>query len=387
MIEIFVRRGIALPSLILSLGFAFLAGSASADHRHGVETATEDASATSSQQLLLADVGLHLQLPAEWNLQQPQEGPLAAIAERPPRQALALLTRTPIVDGDTAEKGVDDLLAELPRVFETYEVIANERRQITPELFGDVVEVRGTARGRTLRHTTYLVKGFGERFALTFATEDATHDGQASLFESIAASLRLDGPNPHSARFLELIKTDPGNHSALQQALDDGADINAIDSDGFTALAAAVLKRDGPLVQWLLTRDADPQRPERLAAMLPLVATPPIRVLLRQVGPQQEPSEDAGSPDGSPSPTADLQWVSPEAQLLEGIKNARLSDVEEALASGADLTALEPNYRLPALALTRKLIEEFEALGLDPSRFHAIEELLAKAEGQASSGA
>ncbi len=377
---------------IAVLGFAGMlsagVGSAAADHHevdhsHGDHSHGDhshvDHSHAAAQTMVLDDVGLILRWPAGWKVRQPAEGPLAAVAELPPRQALALLTRTPIAATDTANQGVEDLLAELPRVFETYEVIAEERRQITADLYADVIEVRGTARDRSLRHTSYLVKGFGERFALTFATEEHTHDAQASLFESIAASLELHGPNPHNAHFLDLIKSDPGDVAALQQALDDGADIDALDGDGFTALATAVLSRNGPLVQWLLARGADPRKPDELATMLPLVATPPIYELLRQALPQE-----ATPRQGQPSGASDIQWVSPEAQLLEGIKNARLADVEQALASGADLQALEPNYQLSALALSRKLIAEFEALGLDPNRFVAIEELLAKAEDQAS---
>lgn len=371
--------GILLSTVMLLINIGPTAADDNPSDSHQHHGHHSDPTHDAAKTLRLADVGLTLKWPSDWRLRQPEEGPLAAVAELPPRQALALLTRTPMAERETPEQGVEDLLAELPRVFETYEVKNQERRQITADLFADVVEVQGTARGRTLRHTSYLVKGFGERFVLTFATEAHAHDQHASLFESIAASLELHGPNPHNARFLGLIKSDPENFAALQQALDDGADIDALDGDGFTALATAVLSRNGPLVKWLLAEGADPQKPDELASMLPLVATPPIYELLRHALPQAaDPRPD------QPSETADIQWVSPEAQLLEGIKNARLADVEQALASGADLEALEPNYQLPALALSRRLIAEFEALDLDPERFFAIEELLAKAEGQAS---
>ncbi|MCP4659495.1 MAG: ankyrin repeat domain-containing protein [bacterium] len=245
---------------------------------------------------------------------------------------------------------------------------------MTEDLYGHVVEVRGTARGLVLYHTTYLIEGFSERFALTFATEDQRHAELAPVFESIAASLELIGPNPHSARFLALIKTDPQDLAQLRQLLESGADVNAVDSDGLNALAAAVMSGNGRLTKWLLEHGADPTQPGKMTSLLPLIASPPIRELLVQANPTITPAPPGGKPKA-----IEIQWVSPEAQLFAGIKNARPADVEEALKAGADLDALDPGYGLPALALTRKLIEEFEQLELDPNRFVPIETLLVEA--------
>ncbi len=348
----------------------------------GVAMADTTAAPSKPQHLELADVGLRLVLPATWTLDQPESGPFVAVAQLPPRQALAMLTRTPVSPADSKTQGVDDLLAELPRSFDDYEVIASERRPVTPTYDGDVLEVRGTARGRTLRHTTYLVEGFGERFALTFATEDQRHAELASQFESIVASLELNGPNPHSARFLELVKSAPDEVAQLRQTLDAGAVIDATDSDGMTALAIAVFSNNGRLAKWLLEQGADPGQPEKLATMLPLIASPPIYELLRLRDPTVAAEPQSSDPVG-----LEIQWTSPEAQLFAGIKNARLADVEAALAAGADLTALEPRYQLSALELTRKLIVEFEQLELDPSRFSSIETTLIRASSLAPSGA
>ncbi len=337
------------------------AGSASAD-------------SASTQKLVLADVGFSFEVPAAWNLQRPGAGPFAAIAELPPRQALALLTRTTIGPDEPVGKGVDDLLAELPRAFSQHEIISSERRQVTPDLSGHVVEVRGTARGRVLHHTTYLIEGFGERFALTFATEDQRHAELAPVFETIAAGLKLTGPDPDNARFLALIKTDPQDFAQLQQLLESGTDVNAVDGDGMNALATAVMSGNGRLTKWLLEHGADPTRPGKMTSLLPIIASPPIRELLRQANPAIPPVPREGK-----AKAPEIQWVSPEAQLFAGIKNARAADVEEALKAGADLDALEPGYGLPALALTRKLIEEFEQLELDPVRFVPIEALLVEA--------
>lgn len=327
-----------------------------------------------TRRLALADVGLSLDLPAAWKLKQPDAGPFAAIAELPPRQALALLTRTPIAADDSPSQGLDDLLAELPRSFDQYEILAMGRQRLTPDLHGDVVEVRGAARGRTLRHITYLVEGFGERFALTFATEELRHAELASRFEEIVSSLELAGPDPHSARFLDQIKTDPLDLEQLRQLLESGADIDATDRDGFNALAIAVFSGNSGLTRWLLDRGADPGQPEKLASLLPLVASPPIYELLLRANPAVASTPRGGVPVG-----LEIHWTSPEAQLLTGIKNARLADVEAALRAGADLDALEPGYGLSALPLTRRLIEEFEQLELDPSRFLPIESLLLEA--------
>lgn len=327
-----------------------------------------------SHEIVLADVGFRFEVPTTWNLRQPGSGPFMAVAELPPKQALALLTRTPIGPDEPEGKGLDDLLAELPRAFSEYEVVTREHRQVTKDLYGDVVEVRGTARGLQLHHTTYLIEGFDVRFTLTFATEEQRHAELAPVFEGIAASLELNGPNPLNARFHELVKTDPHDFVRLQQTLDSGADVNAVDSDGLTALVAAVMSGDGLLTKWLLEHGADPSRPEKTASLLPVVATPPIHELLVRANPALSRKPRDGKPKA-----LEIEWVSPEAQLFAGIKNARLEYVQEALETGADLEALEPGYRLPALALTRKLIEEFEQLELDPDRFLPIEALLVEA--------
>ncbi len=333
------------------------------------------------QQLVLADVGLRLELPAPWQLQVPAQGPFAAVAQLPPKLALAMLTRTAIASTDSPTQGVDDLLAELPRSFDNYEVLTHERRSVTSTHDADVLEIRGTARGRTLRHTTFLLEGFGERFALTFATEEHQHAALASQFEHIAATLELVGPNLHNARFLDLVKTAPDDLVRLQQTLNDGAEIDGTDSDGFTALTIAIFNRNGPLTKWLLQQGADPGKPEKLASMLPMIASPPIFELLRQRDPSVSARPRPSDPVG-----LEIQWVSPEAQLFAGITNARLADVEEALKAGADLSAVEPNYRLSALPLTRKLIEEFEQLELDPNRFQKIEQLLVQASSLVPQG-
>ena len=383
-----VCRALFVPGILLAATMGAVAADTVTADTVAADTAEpcidQDCSAPgsteTSQQLVLADVGLRLQVPNVWKLHEPKDGPFAALGELPPKRALAMLTRSVIDPSDSKTQGLDDLLAELPRSFAQYEVISKDRRQVTPDLYGDVVEVRGTARGRTLRHTTYLFEGYGERFSLTFATEDLKHAELASQFASIAASLELRGPNPHSARFLELIKNAPRDLSQLRQALDSGADINAEDSDGFTALAAAIFSGNGLLVKWLLEQGADPGKPEKLASMLPLVASPPIYELLLEADPSIPPTAP-GKPEA-----LEIEWVSAEAQLFVGIKQGRLADVEGALKAGADLEALEPTYRLDALALTRRLIEEFEQLDLDPSRFRPIEQLLTRAVSQVPSG-
>jgi hypothetical protein len=99
------------------------------------------------------------------------------------------------------------------------------------------------------------------------------------------------------------------------------------------------------------------------------LATPPIRALLdRHMGvPPREHKKAAG---------LEIQWVSKEAELFAGIMDGRAEYVQGAIENGADLAALETTYQLAALPLVKKLIEEFEALELDASRYRAIEKIL-----------
>lgn len=331
---------------------------------------------TEPQELVLHDVGFRFEVPAGWMLREPMDGPFAAIAELPPKQALLLLTRQTVSADEPEGQGVENLLAELPQAFTEHQIVSMERRQLAGDLHADVIEVLGNARGRELHHTTYLLEGHGERFILTFATENFRLVELRPVFKDIASTLEFSGPNLFNRRFHDLIRNSPDDLMLLQAALDEGADVNALDGDGFTAIVYAVLSRNGRLVQWLLQNGANPKIPEKMGSMLPMLASPPILELLIQADPNVPSSPRRGQPKA-----LKIEWVSPEAQLFVGIKEARLFDVEEALAKGADLAVLDRDYELAALPLVRELIREFQELGLDPERFFSVETLLVEAAG------
>jgi len=213
---------------------------------------------------------------------------------------------------------------------------------------------------------------------ITFATEDSRYEELEAEFKQIAAGLVFSGPEnfTQTCAFLDQVGKAEVDYEALQRLLDQGADINGTGDKRATALVEAILSRRGPLVKWLLAHGADPDDPTNNMSLVSMAASPSIRELLRQhAGKGSEPVKPVEKKPGA----LEIEWVSAEVELFAGIKDGRAEYVKEALEKGADLTAIEPNYQLAALPLARKIVAEFEELGLDGSRYQAIVDLLDEA--------
>jgi len=329
------------------------------------------------QRLEIPEIGFSLRFPSAWNVRNQGVEPLAAVAELPPRQAVAMIARSP--EGAKG-LGVEDALAGIRKSFREHEVLQNEEVTLGPGLKGRLLAVRGQTPSVALRHITYLFTGFGERFSVSFATEEARYPALDETFREIMASLALTGPVNHAQtqNLLEAVAADPVDYEALERLAAEGADVNGVNIKGVSALQLAVLGRKGKLVKWLLDHGADLENPRNNPSLLNMIATPPIRALFKA---RQAPDASEAAVKRSPPPAGglEIQWTSPEAELFAGIKDGRIEYVRSALAKGVDLQALEPNYRLPPLALTRRLMDEFKALDLDASKFEPIEALLAEA--------
>ena len=133
-------------------------------------------------------------------------------------------------------------------------------------------------------------------------------------------------------------------------------------------------------MKWLLEHGADFDHPHNKPSLLKMAASPPIIARLKQ---RQAGGAVTADKTGSPK-ALEIVWTSTEKELFAGITSRRPEYVREALDKGVDLTALHANYRLPALALTRKLIEEFRDLDLDPGALIDIEQLLVAAGKESS---
>jgi hypothetical protein len=326
------------------------------------------------------EVGLKIVFPENWQIRTEGIGPLAAVAELPPRKAIATLARQKMAEGESPQKAIEEALAGIRGSFVKHEILKNEKAAFGKNLKGHVIMVRGTARDLNLRGLTYLFRGFGERFTLNFSLKEEDFSALVPALAEVANSLELMGPNPLNMKLIDLVQADETNYGAIEEVIAAGADINGVDANGFPVLGHAVFTRKGKLVKWLLENGADPRKPERVAGILPMAATPPIRELLKIHLLKNKPVETRKEPalrEKSSAQPLEVQWRSTETQLFTGIKNGRLDYVREAVEKGADLQSTENDYKLPALELARQLVREFEELDLDATKWIAIERYLA----------
>jgi hypothetical protein len=322
----------------------------------------------------VADLGFRMEMPPDWTV-RPEPAPLAGFAELPPRKAMVMVTRSPATFGVPEEDTVKQYLDGMRQSLDRMEVIENEKVALSEGLPARKIGLTGWRGELVLRHQTYLLSGFGERLMVTFATEESRYAQLAPTFDSVASAIVFQGPAhyEHTLAFLKEILRKDVDHARLEALLKQGADINAPGPDQRTALMEAIFARRGPLVKWLLEHGADPDHPKNNMSFTTLAASPAIRELLRQRA--GKPAKTYKSKPGG----LEIEWTSVEAQLFAGIKSARIEYVREALAKGADLEALDRNYRLAPLPLVRRIIAEFQELELDASRYEPIESLLVKA--------
>jgi len=330
------------------------------------------------KQVKLEDIGFVLNLPGDWQVKIGETEPFAAVARLPPRQALLMVSRAGINEKGAHEVGLEPYLTEMSRAFNTHEVMERKTLTLADDINGIRLAIRGTAREIDLRHLTYIFTAYEQNFTVSFATEQKLYDQLEPVFEQIMATLVLSGPPNRELtnKFLAAVKAKPVDYKLLGKLLAAGADINAVGEKRMSALMYATLKRQGPLAKWLLENGADLKDERNNYSMLRVAAPPPIRALFKQKLGEPTVTEAKKTKEGA----LKIHWTSTEAELFAGIWSARLAYVKEALEKGADLTALEPNYKLAALALTHKLMQEFEELGLDATGYEAIEKLLSEAQ-------
>ncbi len=311
------------------------------------------------KQVKLDDVGFLLTLPADWQVKQGETSPFAGVARLPPRQGLLLVSRASIEEQGTHQVGLEPYLAEMERAFSTHEIVEQKKVILAGAIEGQVLAIRGTAKEITLRHLTYIFTCFEQNFTITFATDQAQYDKLEPIFKQIIGTLVLSGPPDMEQinKFLAAVSANPVDYKLLTEFLTAGIDINVAGEKRMSALFFATRGRKGLLVKWLLDNGADLKDERNNYGMLKMVASPPIRELFRlKLG------EPARAEKKEKEGALKIQWTSTEAELFAGIWSARIDYVREALEKSADLTALEPNYKLHALALTRKLMVEFKEL-------------------------
>lgn len=319
----------------------------------------------------LDDIGLTLDFPSSWSLLS-ASGPFTAMAERPPKDALAMFTRATL----SADQAEASYLSGMSRALSNHQLLANER--LKHQAF-EVrrIRLRGTTPGGTdLHHLTFIFQGPDESFTLTFVTKSERVPELAPEFQAIADSFKLEGPKtaPQQTAFWRELYADQPNLSELDKLIAE-IDVNARDRRGKTPLILAIMQRKGALVRWLLAHGANPDHPNNDRELMQMVASPPILALLERhrTGHQPAPAAiDAPEPQN-------FNWASAEQELFSGIEEGRIARVTNALAKEVDLNARDRNYRLPALEMTRKLIAEFQELELDPGNLPAIQALLEQA--------
>jgi len=324
---------------------------------------------TTPHQIVFDDAGFRIELPADWNVRQPEVGPFAGVAELPPKQALAMIARIPS-GKRSARAHIEEYIAGMKTGFEESKLLADKTITLENGMEAHMVHLQGANHGHTLRHLTYLVSGPGEHISITFATEEERFEDLLPIFSNVMRTLVFTGPPGYEKTwaFLKEIEAETPDQEKMKQLLANGADIDGLNEHGTTALFEALRKRDGQLVKWLLDEGLDPKDPRHNLGMTINVATPPIRTLIENhLGLVKKKSNPKG---------LEIQWVSKEAELFAGIMSARPEYVRGALEKDVDLEALEPNYQLPALPLVRQLIREYEALDLDATVHREIEQIL-----------
>lgn len=318
--------------------------------------------------LEIEDAGLSFQLPEAWDI-APNSGPFAALAQRPPRDALAMVSRSAM----SMEKAEEHYLKGLGQSFESHEIHGKAFVQLGKHKVRQIM-LSGKRGEITLRHLTYIVEGFGESFSMTFATKGERYADLEPELQQIAGSMVFNGPPNHeeTQAFLAAVIQPKPDFAQLEALLEKGARIDAQDAKGKTALIHAAVNRNGPLAKWLLANGSDMDHKNHGGQMLQFMAPPPIKTLFKMHKNGGKLPEEKAKKAGA----LELSFRSPERQLLVGITNRRPSYVKAAIAEGADLTVKHENYQLPPLALTRQLIKEYREIDLDPGSLLEIERLI-----------
>ena len=333
-----------------------------------------------SQKIELPEIRFSLTFPTTWTVKPgPFQAPLVGVAELAPRRGLAVMTRrdTGIATEDAMMR---DFLGALNAQFESHEVVEKSRVNLTKEVRAWRFDIKGTARGNSLRNLTYMYAAFEQTFMITFSCKDDQYAELQPKFNAIMKTITFDGPAGYekTQQFLKSLSADTIDYADLEAQLKAGANIDGKDMNRLTAMHLAVFDRNGKLVQWLLAHGAEPEADA--ASLFRMAGTPAIRRVLKL---HKEKTTGVKEPEKTGKAKGlTLEWTNPEAQLHTGIKQPLPEFVKEALAKGADLTKLDASFQMAALPLVRWIIKDFEDLGLDATDYKAVEAILLEASAK-----
>ncbi len=326
--------------------------------------------------LKLEGVGLEMVFPSGWEVKTDGVPPFLAVAQLPPRRAVVMIGKDRENPAEPLDQGKRDMLAGLKQTFSEHVVLKETPFKTDGGVKTEMVAIEGKARDMTLRHLTFLFSGFGDRYSITFAAKEDQYQELEPVFMGIVKTLALKGPKKEDLDFLELAAAKNPDYEKMKKLLEQGANANALNRKGHSSLTVAVVERRAPMVKWLLENGADLNHKDNSISFLRMVASPPILEYIdRKLGKYEEKRKPINLTP---------EWTSPESAVFFGIHNNRIEYVEEGLKLGADLTALEDNYKLPPLEFTRQLMREYDVLDLDSSKLKPIEDLLLKATQKGS---
>lgn len=311
---------------------------------------------------------LHFALPEPWYV--PSE-PIAngLIAERPQKDGLITLNHSHFTP--KAEK--KRFLEHMRHRFEKHHIETTEALTIA----GFPVQRlkhHGQSGDLTLHNLSFIFSGFDQSFIFNFTAREADFFRLEKDAQQIFESMIFEGPlyYEQTRAFVMGMTAPEPDLNAMEKLLAQGADINAKDPRGKTALNHTVSHRKAVLVNWLLDHGIDIDHPNHGGKLVRYAASPTINGLFARC--EGRPIwKTWESPDAS---KAIPYWRSPEDQLFSGIKLGSLDDVLEALEAGANTQALESNYQLSPRDFCRQLLAEFEAVNLDPGPLPSLIKIL-----------
>lgn len=315
----------------------------------------------------IPQAGMELQFPVGWRAKTEGVAPMAAVAEKMPRQGITFVMLDRNRPGVSRQSILDSYISHMKQTLKGGKVMSNTTLQIADHEVNRI-EVQGKTDTGTLHHLSFLFSEMGWNVSVTFAGQSDHFEALRKDADAIMQTLKLTGrPGGQATDDLHMaIRKNTYTLDSLEKLVARGADLHTTNVQGHSSLMLAVMRGDIKLVKWVLDKGVKPDGAGSNPTLIRLSSTPAMRKLIWPDKPIVP--ENAGK--------LEVSWISPEAQLWAGIEAARMDYIKDALKKGASLEKPSQRYQLPALPMIDKIIAEFKTVGLASGSYEEVRNFL-----------